>query len=77
MLLFIMNVMSFIYFYPMVSRLDSEDDQVPDKLQHFRSKTDTPTPAEGHGDNNESTKTEEPNTSQPGQTECKYHTEET
>ncbi|XP_030591337.1 protein Wiz isoform X2 [Archocentrus centrarchus] len=56
-------------------RLDSEDDQEPDKLQHFHSKTDTPTPtpaptpAEGHSDNNESTKSEEPNMSQPGQTE--------
>lgn len=55
----------------MASRLDSEDDQVP----YFHSKTGMSTPAEGHSDNNESTKTEEPNTSQPGQTECKYHTE--
>ncbi|XP_042076206.1 protein Wiz isoform X2 [Haplochromis burtoni] len=50
-------------------RLDREDDQVPDKMQHFHSKTGMSTPAEGHSDNNESTKTEEPNTSQPGQTE--------
>ena len=59
----------------MLSRLDSEEE--PEKLQHLHSKTDSPTPVEGHNDNNESTKTEEPNTSQLGPTECKYHKEET
>ncbi|XP_073350182.1 protein Wiz [Pagrus major] len=49
-------------------RLDSEDDPEPEKLQHLHSKTDSPTPVEGP-DNNESTKTQEPNTSQPGPTE--------
>ncbi|XP_072225726.1 protein Wiz [Leuresthes tenuis] len=49
-------------------RLDSEDDQEPGKL-HFHSEIDTSAPAEGHSDNNESTKTEEPNPSQLGQTE--------
>ncbi|XP_069005469.1 protein Wiz isoform X2 [Embiotoca jacksoni] len=46
-------------------RIDCEDDQEPEKLQHFHTKTDTFTPVEGH---NESTKTEKPNTSQIGQT---------
>ncbi|TMS14907.1 Protein Wiz [Larimichthys crocea] len=50
-------------------RLDSEDDQEPGNLQHLHSKTDSPTPVEGHNNNNESTKTEEPNTSQLGPTE--------
>ncbi|XP_033501062.2 protein Wiz isoform X1 [Epinephelus lanceolatus] len=52
-------------------RLDSEDDQEPEKLQHLHNKTDSSPPAEGLSDNNntESTKTEEPNTSQLGQTE--------
>ncbi|XP_042247504.1 protein Wiz isoform X2 [Thunnus maccoyii] len=50
-------------------RLDSEDDQEPEKLQHFRCKTDSPTPVEGRNDDNESTKTEEPNTSRLGPTE--------
>lgn len=58
---------------PLLSRLDSEDDQEPEKLQHFHDKTDTAAPAEGH---NDSTKAEEPNTSQLGQTECKRHMEE-
>lgn len=49
-------------------RLDSEDDQEPEKLQHL---TDSPTPVEGHGDNNVSTKTEEPDTSQLDPTDCK------
>ncbi|KAM9346173.1 protein Wiz [Symphorus nematophorus] len=50
-------------------RLDSEDDQEPEKLQPLHSKTDSPNPVEGHNDNNESTKTEEPNSSQLGPTE--------
>lgn len=62
----------------MLSRLDSEDDQEPEKQQHSRSKTVSPTPVEGHNDNNtESTKTEEPNTSQLGPAECKHHKDET
>ncbi|XP_040013763.1 protein Wiz isoform X2 [Xiphias gladius] len=47
-------------------RLDSEDDPEPEKLQHLHSKSDTSTPVEGHNDNNESAKTEEPKTSQLG-----------
>ncbi|GAA6215463.1 protein Wiz-like isoform X1 [Lates japonicus] len=50
-------------------RLDSEDNQEPEKVQHLHSKTDTSTPVEGHDDNNESTKTEEPNTSKLGPAE--------
>ncbi len=61
----------------MLSRHDSEDDQEPEKQQHLHSKTVSPTPVEGHGDNAESTKTEEPNTSQLGPTECKHHKDET
>uniref|UniRef100_A0A3Q1F0D1 WIZ zinc finger b n=2 Tax=Acanthochromis polyacanthus TaxID=80966 RepID=A0A3Q1F0D1_9TELE len=50
-------------------RLDCEDNQEPEKLQHFHSKTVTSSPVEGHTDDNESTKTEEPKTSQIGQPE--------
>ncbi|XP_074551863.1 protein Wiz-like isoform X2 [Halichoeres trimaculatus] len=51
-------------------RLDSEEDQEPDKWQLLHSKTDSPAPVEGHHhNNNESTKTDEPNTSQPGPTD--------
>uniref|UniRef100_UPI0037E78CED protein Wiz n=1 Tax=Semicossyphus pulcher TaxID=241346 RepID=UPI0037E78CED len=50
-------------------RLESEDDQEPEKWQLFHSETDSPAPVEGHNNNNESTKTEEPNTSQLGPTE--------
>ncbi|XP_018554168.1 protein Wiz isoform X2 [Lates calcarifer] len=50
-------------------RLDSEDNQEREKVQHLHSKTDTSTPVEGHDDNNESTKTEEPNTSKLGPAE--------
>ncbi|XP_029292873.1 protein Wiz isoform X2 [Cottoperca gobio] len=48
-------------------RLHSENDQEPEKVQHLHSKTDSSTPAEGH--NNDSTKAEEPNTSQFGPTD--------
>lgn len=58
----------------MLSRLDSEDDQENEKLQHFHGKTDTSDSVDGH---NDSTKTEEPNTSQLSQTECKYSKGET
>lgn len=61
----------------MPSRLDSEDDQEPEKLQHLQSKSDSSPPVEGHDDNNESTKTDEPNTSQLGPTECEHHKDET
>uniref|UniRef100_A0A3B4U0J8 WIZ zinc finger b n=1 Tax=Seriola dumerili TaxID=41447 RepID=A0A3B4U0J8_SERDU len=44
-------------------RLDSEDDAEAEKLN---SKRDASAPVEGHNDNSESTKTEEPNTSQLG-----------
>lgn len=58
-------------------RLDSEEDREPDKWQLLHSKTDSPAPVEGHHyNNNESTKTDEPNTSQPGPTDCKSHKEE-
>uniref|UniRef100_A0A3B5B1Z9 Protein Wiz-like n=1 Tax=Stegastes partitus TaxID=144197 RepID=A0A3B5B1Z9_9TELE len=50
-------------------RPDCEDDRVPEKMQHFHSRTETSSPVEGHKDNNESTKKEEPKTSQLGQTE--------
>lgn len=60
-----------------LSRLDSEDDQESEKLQHLHRKTDSPTPVEGHDDNDESTTAQEPNASQLGPTECKYHKEET
>ncbi|XP_041832877.1 protein Wiz isoform X2 [Melanotaenia boesemani] len=50
-------------------RLGDEDDQEPENLQPFHSETDTSAPVGGPGDNTESTKTEEPNTSQLGQTE--------
>ncbi|KAA8585604.1 hypothetical protein FQN60_004298, partial [Etheostoma spectabile] len=50
---------------PMLSRLDSEDDQEPEKNQ-LRSKANASPPVVGHNRNNESTKTEEPNTSQTG-----------
>ncbi|KAM6904737.1 protein Wiz [Xenentodon cancila] len=52
-------------------RLESEDYQEPEKVQHFHSESDTCTPVDGHrGDgDDESTKTEEPNTPQPGQRE--------
>ncbi|XP_074511738.1 protein Wiz isoform X2 [Sebastes fasciatus] len=50
-------------------RLDSEDDREPEKLQHLHSKTDSSPAVEGHDDNNESTKTGEPNTSQLGPTD--------
>ncbi|XP_032392310.1 protein Wiz [Etheostoma spectabile] len=46
-------------------RLDSEDDQEPEKNQ-LRSKANASPPVVGHNRNNESTKTEEPNTSQTG-----------
>ncbi|XP_015234860.1 PREDICTED: protein Wiz-like isoform X2 [Cyprinodon variegatus] len=49
-------------------RLDGEDEQEFEKLHSFNSTTDTSTPAEGGSDNN-STKKEEPKTSQLGQTE--------
>lgn len=61
----------------MLSRLDSEDDREPEKLQHLHSKTDSSPAVEGHDDNNESTKTGEPNTSQLGPTDCEYHKEDT
>lgn len=70
LLSFLRNVMQ-CFAFPMLSRLDGEGDQEPDKLQHLHSKTDSPTPVEGQDHNNESTKTEEPNTSQLGPTECK------
>lgn len=60
------------FSFPLLSRLDSEDDQETEKLQRLHSKTASRTPEEGPNDNNESTKTEEPNTSQLGPTECKY-----
>lgn len=67
-----------VFSFPMLPRLDSEDGQEPEKQQHLHSKTVSPTPVEGHDDNNtESTKTEEPNTSQLGPTECKHHKDET
>ncbi|XP_026203951.1 protein Wiz-like isoform X2 [Anabas testudineus] len=47
-------------------RLDSEDEHEPEKL-HSQSRTDPCPPVEGHND--ESTKTEEPNTSQLGPTQ--------
>ncbi|XP_047212565.1 protein Wiz-like isoform X4 [Girardinichthys multiradiatus] len=50
-------------------RLDGEDDQEFEKLHSFNNTTDTSTPAEGCSDNKKSTKKEEPNTSQLGQTE--------
>ncbi|KAM4534979.1 protein Wiz isoform 3-T3 [Fundulus diaphanus] len=50
-------------------RLEGEDDQEFEKLHSFNSTAGTSTPAEGCSDNNESTKKEEPDTSQPGQTE--------
>ncbi|XP_051243251.1 protein Wiz isoform X2 [Dicentrarchus labrax] len=50
-------------------RLDSEDDQEPEKVQHLHGEPDSPAPVDEHSDNNESTKTEEPNTSQLGPTE--------
>ncbi|CAJ1075662.1 protein Wiz isoform X2 [Xyrichtys novacula] len=51
-------------------RLDSEEDREPEKWKLLRSETDSPAPNEGHHHiNNESTKTDEPNTSQPGPTE--------
>ncbi|KAM9745631.1 protein Wiz isoform 1-T1 [Menidia menidia] len=49
-------------------RLDSEDDQEPGKL-HFHTETGTSSPVEGHSDNSESTKTEEPNICRLGQIE--------
>lgn len=56
----------------MGSRLEGESDQEPEKLQHLYSKTELPMSVEGHHHiNKESTKTEEPNTAQPGPTECK------
>ncbi|XP_041673375.1 protein Wiz-like isoform X4 [Cheilinus undulatus] len=52
-------------------RLDSEEDQEPEKWPLLHSKTDSPAPEEEHNinNNNESTKTDEPNTSQLCQTE--------
>lgn len=73
----LLSLVTNVFSFPMLSRLDSEDDQEPGNLQHLHSKTDSPTPVEGHNNNNESTKTEEPNTSQLGPTECKHHKEET
>lgn len=56
----------------MGSRLEGESDQQPEKLQHLYSKTESPMSAEGrHHINKESTKTEEPDTAQPGPRECK------
>ncbi|KAM6965975.1 uncharacterized protein LKV04_018485 [Tautogolabrus adspersus] len=53
-------------------RLDSEEDQEPEKWPLTHSESDSPAPVEGHNNtnnNNESTKTDEPNTSQRCQTE--------
>lgn len=49
-------------------RLDSEEDEEPEKLQPLQSKTDPSTSVEGNDNNSnkESTNTEEPNTSQLG-----------
>lgn len=55
-------------FLSMLHRFDSEDEHEPEKL-HLQSQTNPCTPVEGQ--HNESTKTEEPNTSQPGPTQCK------
>lgn len=54
-------------------RPDSEDDPEREKVQHFHADV----PEEEHSDNNESRATEEPNTCELGQKECKYRTEET
>lgn len=55
----------------MLSRLDCEDDQEPEKLQPLKSKTTLPVNAEADSDCNDTTKTEEPNTSQLEPAECK------
>lgn len=55
----------------MLFRLQSEEHQNSEKLQCLHIKTDSLAPLEGNDPDNESTKTEEPNTSQVDSTECK------
>ncbi|KAK5914513.1 hypothetical protein CgunFtcFv8_008952 [Champsocephalus gunnari] len=50
-------------------RLDGEDDREPGEVQPSHTEPDSSPPVEGHGDNNASTKADEPNASQPGQTD--------
>ncbi|KAI4798245.1 hypothetical protein KUCAC02_022170 [Chaenocephalus aceratus] len=61
----------------LLSRLDGEDDREPGEVQHSHTEPDSSPPVEGHGDNNASTKADEPNASQPSQTDCERHMEET
>lgn len=51
-------------------RHGSEEDQNPKKLQCLHIKTESLVSLEGNGADNESAKTEEPNTSQADSSEC-------